>query len=137
DLLIVPVVGFAIALGATGCGKVKQCNDFIKEANESQTSFNSVASALGKKDEAKKVHDDIDAAIAKVEKVDLSDEKLVGFQKRWVDGLKGLNKTLEDVGDAAGGTDLKKMTDLQKKISKQTTDLTSLISEINGYCQGS
>lgn len=128
------LVGALALFGATGCeNKIKQCNDFIKVANESQNAFATVATALGDEEKMKKHHDEIDAGIEKVKAVELKDEKLKAFQGRWVEGLEGLNTSLEGFKDLSDPT---KITKASEELKKEGDEMSDLINEVNAYCTG-
>jgi hypothetical protein len=130
--------GIAIGALLTGCkGKIEQCNALIDQANASQNAFTALEAAALNKDVLAGRVKTIREANAKVKAVELKDDKLKGFQTRWVDGLEAMAAGLEEMTKLDKAADVEKVTKATEKFGQDADKMSKLIDEINQYCSGS
>ncbi|HLO89098.1 MAG TPA: hypothetical protein VK203_29390 [Nostocaceae cyanobacterium] len=132
----------AIALLFAGCGesKVAQCNKITKVANQAaQVSQQEGKNAQTKKDSAsfKKFASKIDEITTELKAIEVKDEKLQGFQTRFVTVYQDLSQGLKDTAVAIDKKNAKAINSILTKMQKTSNDETSLVKEINSYCTGS
>lgn len=126
-----------LVLVTPGCGsKVQQCNELITEINAAQTAIAGAGTSFSDKEKAKKIHDEIEAEIKKIEGVKISDEKLKEHQKKWVDQLTNFNKKMESISAAVEKGDAGELQKISKEITEVTNEVSGLVDETNKYCQG-
>jgi hypothetical protein len=129
----------AIALLFAGCGesKVAQCNKVIKVANQAAT----LSQQFGKDPKSTKgsqalteLASKIDGISTEMKGIEVKDEKIKGFQQRFLTLYQDISKVLND---AAGAIDKKNIRDTnsflaewQKSIAEEGT----IVKELNSYC---
>jgi len=130
-------VASVLVLATPGCGsKVQQCNELITEINAAQTAIAGAGASFNDKEKAKKIHDEIEAEITKIEAVKISDEKLKEHQQKWVDKLTQFNKKMESIPGAVEKGDPSGLEEISKEITEVTGEVSALVDETNKYCQG-
>ncbi|MDZ8052935.1 MAG: hypothetical protein RMX68_032675 [Aulosira sp. ZfuVER01] len=131
----------AIALLFTGCGesKVAQCNKIIKVANQAVT----VGQDFGKNPDPKKgskalteVAAKIDTITTEMKGLEIKDEKLQGYQGRFLGLYQSTSKGLKDTATAIDKKNLKAANTALTSLKKNSSEESKLVSEINGYCSG-
>jgi hypothetical protein len=122
-------------LAACGKNKVAQCNEFIDEANKSQSAFVAIEAAVLNPATMKTRTTQIDGSVTKLKALKLSDPKLAGFRDQYATGLTNFGKAATDL--ATLGKDDKNV-DKHNKIVDDLNKLgdaeTKLIDDINSYC---
>ncbi|MGI0491883.1 hypothetical protein ACN4EG_08725 [Alkalinema pantanalense CENA528] len=129
----------AVTLGslAVGCdSKVSQCNKLVKVTNEATTELQAASKGGGDQiGKMKQMTGILEKNIQAFQAVEVKDEKLKGFQQRFVDLYTKTRDASKNLVDAAGRKDVKAMQASLQSMQSSSKDETSLISEINGYCQ--
>ncbi|AFZ22520.1 hypothetical protein Cylst_0143 [Cylindrospermum stagnale PCC 7417] len=132
----------ATALLFTGCGesKVSQCNKIVKVANQAVT----VGQEFGKNPQPKKGSKALTEAASKVDKiandlkaVEVKDEKLQGFQTRFLKLYQDTSTGMKNTAKALDKKDIPGANRLLASLKKSASDETALVKEINNYCNGS
>ena len=129
-------VAFALSLAVAGCGKSKvdQCNSFVEVGNESQRAFVALSAAMLNPDSLKPRVEQIDASVAKLDALKLTDAKLVEIKTSYADGLRGFSKGLKrvvELGKKGPPAELEKIgTELEALSEKES----KLIDQVNSYC---
>ncbi|BAZ38260.1 hypothetical protein NIES4101_41970 [Calothrix sp. NIES-4101] len=134
----------AIAILFAGCGpsKVAQCNEIVKVANQAATVGQEFAAVSQSKDSGKAAQSFTEAAnkIDKLSKdmqaLEIKDEKLQGFQGRFVKMYQDTNKGLRDGAVALQKKNLPAINKALQGIKAGASQESSLVSEVNSYCSG-
>ncbi|BAY07627.1 hypothetical protein [Calothrix sp. NIES-2098] len=131
----------AIALLFAGCGesKVAQCNKIVKVANQAVT----VGQDFGKNPNPQKgskalteVAAKIDTITTEMKGLEIKDEKLQGFQGRFLTLYQSTSKGLKDTATAIDKKNLKSANTALASLKKNSGEETKLVNEINTYCSG-
>jgi hypothetical protein len=131
----------AIALLFAGCGetKVAQCNKIIKVANQAVT----LGQDFGKNPNPQKgskalteVAAKIDTITTEMKGLEIKDEKLQGFQGRFLSLYASTSKGLKDTATAIDKKNLKGANTALATLKNNGSEETKLVSEINTYCTG-
>ncbi|OUL35087.1 hypothetical protein BV372_12070 [Nostoc sp. T09] len=131
----------AIALLFAGCGesKVAQCNKIVKVANQAVT----VGQDFGKNPNPQKgskalteVAAKIDTITADMKGIEVKDEKLQGYQGRFLTLYQSTSKGLKDTATAIDKKNLKSANGALASLKKNSSEETKLVNEINSYCSG-
>jgi hypothetical protein len=129
----------AIALVFAGCGetKVAQCNKIIKVANQAVT----LGQDFGKNPNTQKgskalteVAAKIDTITTEMKGLEIKDEKLQGFQGRFLSLYGNTSKGLKDTATAIDKKNLKGANTALATLKKNSSEETKLVNEINTYC---
>lgn len=132
----------AISLLFAGCGesKVSQCNKLVKVANQAVT----VGQELGKNPQQNKGSKALTEAAGKVDKiandlkaVEVKDEKLQGFQSRFLKLYQDTSTGMKNTAKAVDKKDIPGANRLLASLKKSASDESALVKEINTYCTGS
>ncbi|MBD2436034.1 hypothetical protein [Nostoc sp. FACHB-110] len=130
-----------IAFLFTGCGesKVAQCNKIIKVANQA-VSLSQEFSKNPQREKGSKalteVASKIDTITNEMKALVIKDEKLQGFQGRFLKLYQDTSKGLRDTAAAIDKKNLKAANASLATLSKSSSDESAIVSEINGYCSG-
>lgn len=131
----------AIALLVTGCGesKVTQCNKIVKIANQAAT----IGQEFGKNPKPQQgskslteVAGQIDQVASDMKAVEVKDEKLQGFQGRFITLYQDTSKALRNAAGAWDKKNFKAATGFLVDLKKSTSKETAIVQEINSYCSG-
>ncbi len=142
----------AVTLLVAACGsdRAAECNQLIDGINKGHalvTNFQGKDAAA-----AKKLATELDGAIAQLEKIELKDKQLQGFQSRFTQIYQDLSKAFRTTATAlvtaksadstpAGAEKVKKAkaeVEASGKIAEQAAQKAdALATEINSYCLGS
>lgn len=132
----------AIAILCAGCGvsKVQQCNSMVKIANQAASIGQEFASSAKSKDTVKMAQSFTETA-SKLEKLskdmqalEIKDEKLQGFQTRFVKMYQDTNKGLGSAATALQKKNLAAITQAMNAIKVSSSQESSLVNEVNSYC---
>ncbi|MDZ7994543.1 MAG: hypothetical protein RM022_024370 [Nostoc sp. EfeVER01] len=131
----------AIALLFAGCGesKVAQCNKVIKVANQAST----LGQEFGKNPNPAKgskalteLAGKIDPLATEMKALELKDEKLQGFQGRFLTLYQNISKELNNAAAAIDKKNLPAAKGFLVSLQKSSTEESSIVKEINSYCSG-
>lgn len=131
----------AIAFVFAGCGesKVAQCNKIIKVANQAVT----LGQDFGKNPNPQKgskalteVAAKIDTITTEMKGLEIKDEKLQGYQGRFLSLYDNTSKGLKDTATAIDKKNLKGANAALVNLRKNGSEETKLVNEINTYCSG-
>ncbi|MBH8564022.1 hypothetical protein I8748_17830 [Nostoc sp. CENA67] len=131
----------AIAILFTGCGesKVTQCNKIINVANQAAT----IGQEISTNSKSEKGSKSLTEAATKIDKiandmkaVEVKDEKLQGFQGRFLKLYQDSSKALRDTAGALDKKNLKAATGFLATLKNTTNQESAIVKEINGYCSG-
>ncbi|MEH2239834.1 hypothetical protein [Nostoc sp.] len=131
----------AIALLFAGCGesKVAQCNKVIKVANQTST----LGQEFGKNPNPAKgskalteLASKIDSLVKEMKALEIKDEKLQGFQGRFLTLYQDISKELNNAATAIDKKNLPAAKGFLVSLKKSSTEESSIVNEINSYCSG-
>ncbi|BAY62590.1 hypothetical protein NIES22_26640 [Calothrix brevissima NIES-22] len=131
----------AIAFVFAGCGesKVAQCNKITKVANQAVT----LGQDLGKNTNQQKgskvlteVAAKIDTISTEMKGLEIKDEKLQGFQSRFLSLYGNTSKSFKDAASAIDKKNLKGTNAALLNLKNNSSEETKLVNEINTYCSG-
>ncbi|MGF1938407.1 MAG: hypothetical protein RM347_029315 [Nostoc sp. ChiQUE02] len=131
----------AIALLFAGCGesKVAQCNKVIKVANQASTLGQEFAKnpnpAKGSK-ALTELAGKIDPLAKQMKALEIKDEKLQGFQGRFLTLYQNISKELNNAATAIDKKNLPAAKGFLVSLQKSSTEESSIVKEINSYCSG-
>jgi hypothetical protein len=131
----------AIALLFAGCGesKVAQCNKVIKVANQAtvlgQGFDKNSQSAKGTKG-LTELATKIDQIATEMKAVEIKDEKLQGFQGQFLKLYQDISKNLNQTATAIDKKNLPAANKFLASLKKSSSEETTIVKEINGYCAG-
>ncbi|MEH2309445.1 hypothetical protein [Nostoc sp.] len=129
----------AIALLFAGCGesKVAQCNKVIKVANQAST----LGQEFGKNPNPAKgskalteLAGKIDPLAQEMKSLEIKDEKLQGFQGRFITLYQNISKELNNAAGAIDKKNLPAAKGFLVSLKKSSTEESSIVKEINSYC---
>ncbi|MDZ7959036.1 MAG: hypothetical protein RMY34_14335 [Aulosira sp. DedQUE10] len=131
----------AIALLFTGCGesKVAQCNKIVKVANEAVTIGQEFGKNTNPKTGSKALNEvaaKIDTITTNMKALEIKDEKLQGFQGRFLTLYQSTSKGLKDEAKALDKKDLAGAKRSLVTLKKNSAEESTLVKEINTYCSG-
>jgi hypothetical protein len=138
QLVIVAIAG-CLSVATVGCEtKVSQCNKLIKIANAASTEMQQTSQSQEKDKVAllKKMGTSLDGYSKEVGGLELKDEKLQGFQKRFVTLYQSVGDASRGIVAAAAKKDIKAAQQSLAAMSGGASQETALISEVNQYCSG-
>ncbi|MBH8575620.1 hypothetical protein I8752_21940 [Nostocaceae cyanobacterium CENA369] len=131
----------AIALLVTGCGesKVSQCNKIVKVANKAAT----IGQEFGKNPKPQQgskslteVAGKIDGVANEMKAVEVKDEKLQGYQGRFLTLYQDTSKGLRDAASALDKKNFPAANNFLASLKKTTSQESAIVQEINSYCSG-
>ncbi|MBU7585740.1 MAG: hypothetical protein KAF91_23145 [Nostoc sp. TH1S01] len=131
----------AIAVIFTGCGesKVAQCNKIIKVANQAVTLSQEFSKNPQREKGSKsltEVAGKIDTFANEMKALEIKDEKLQGFQGRFIKLYQDTSKGLRDTAAAIDKKNLKAANASLASLKKSGSDEGAIVNEINTYCSG-
>lgn len=122
-----------------GCDKVKQCNKLIDTINAHTPKMTAATEKFGEITSNPEVVEEyegvVQGAIDEVKGLDLSDEKVSGFSKRYEELLTDAKAIGTDMRAAA--TDPTKLQTVVTKAEEIRKTEETLVKEVNTYCSGS
>lgn len=125
------VVAASAAILSVACSsRVKQCNLLIERVNHAGTTISGAGSKMG--DMAKAV----ESAKKDVEGVQLSDEKLKGFQAEYAKMLDRIGQAATRAQAAQDKKDFAGAASGAKDVMDASKDEAAIVANINTYCQG-
>lgn len=131
----------AIALMFAACGesKVAQCNKIIKVANQAST----LGQEFGKNPNPAKgskalteLAGKIDPLAQEMKALEVKDEKLQGFQGRFLALYQDISKELNNAAAAIDKKNLPAAKNFLVSLQKSSQEESSIVKEINSYCSG-
>ncbi|MBD2298649.1 hypothetical protein H6G80_10045 [Nostoc sp. FACHB-87] len=131
----------AIAVTFTGCGesKVAQCNKIIKVANQAVT-LSQEFSKNSQRDTGSKTFTEIADKLGnlanEMKALEIKDEKLKGFQGRFIKLYQDTSKGFRDTAAAFDKKNLKAANTSLASLKKSGSDESAIVTEINSYCSG-
>jgi oligoendopeptidase F len=128
---------FSLTLFTTGCeNKVSQCNKLIKVANDATTELKAMGQEKASDQTAQmtKFAITLDKYAKDVKAVELKDEKLVGFKQRLGDLYSTSGEASRSLVEAANKKDEAGLKSSLQKLMEGSTQETTIVSELNGYC---
>ncbi|MBE9205913.1 hypothetical protein IQ244_05180 [Nostoc sp. LEGE 06077] len=131
----------AIAILFTGCGesKVAQCNKIIKVANQAVTLSQEFSKNPQREKGSKaltEVAGKIDTFASEMKGLEIKDEKLQGFQGRFIKLYQDTSKGLRDTAAAIDKKNLKAANASLTSLKKSSGEEGAIVGEINTYCSG-
>ncbi|ALF54042.1 hypothetical protein ACX27_16240 [Nostoc piscinale CENA21] len=131
----------AIAVTFTGCGesKVAQCNKIIKVANQAVTLSQEFSKNPQREKGSKaltEVAGKIDNFANEMKALEIKDEKLQGFQGRFIKLYQDTSKGLRDTATAVDKKNLKAANASLASLKKSGSEEGAIVNEINSYCSG-
>ncbi|MEH2251077.1 hypothetical protein [Nostoc sp.] len=129
----------AIALLFVGCGesKVAQCNKVINVANQASTLGQEFSKnphpAKGSK-ALTELAGKIDPLAKEMKALEIKDEKLQGFQGRFLTLYQDISKELNNAATAIDKKNLPAAKGFLVSLKESSTQESSIVSEINSYC---
>jgi len=116
--------------------KVSQCNKLIKVANEAVSAVQSVTQTATPDNVAamSKIAEAADKAKADMQGLQISDEKLKGFQTRFVSMYTDTSKATRDLVAAAGAKDAVAAQKAFDALKTATDQEGPLVNQVNTYC---
>lgn len=131
------IVGLSASLLVSCENKVAQCNKIIGIANKATTEVQQTTASKGNKlEQFKTMVGSIDNYSKEMSAIAVKDEKLKGFQDRFVKMYQQMGSSSKSLLDAANqkkpAVAQKALGDLQKAASMEQP----LVNEVNQYCQG-
>ena len=145
NLTLQRISAIALTLGMSvslvGCGetKVSQCNKVTAVANRAATlgqEFNQKAKSNSGPKVLLDMAGQIDQLGNDMQAITLSDEKLQGFQTRFVKLYNTTEQGLRDEAAAIAKKDMPAVKQALNTIQAGKNQETALVSEFNGYCSG-
>ena len=139
-LSILPLLGFAIALGTAGCDtKVKQCNKLVDVVNKHTATLASSIEKLTEVQNNPAVADEF-AATVKAARDDISvlqfsDEKVQAFSKDYLDLLDQADTVGKAMSEAAKSGDEASRTKSNEEAAKVVKLEETIVRSVNDYCQ--
>ena len=133
---VAAIAGF-LSITLVSCEtKTTQCNKLNKIANAATTEMQETSKSKDPDKVAvlKKMSGSLDGYSKQVKELELKDDKLQGFQKRFVDLYQSVGKSSRELADAAGKKDMKAAQASLASMSTGASQETALISEVNQYC---
>lgn len=131
----------AIALLFAGCSesKVTQCNKIIKVANQAAT----LSQQFGKNSKSGKGSQALTELATKINQVgtqmkgvEVKDEKLKGFQERFLALYQNISKGLNDTAVAIDKKNIRDTNRFLVSLQKSSAEESTIVREINSYCSG-
>ncbi|MGH1397440.1 MAG: hypothetical protein ACRAVC_25890 [Trichormus sp.] len=131
----------AIALLFAGCSesKVAQCNKIIKVANQAAT----LSQQFGKDPKSGKGFQALTELATKIGEistqmkvVEVKDEKLKGFQERFLTLYQDISKGLNDTAVAIDKKNIRDTNLFLVNLRKSSAEESTIVREINSYCSG-
>ncbi|MBD2596273.1 hypothetical protein H6G74_18340 [Nostoc spongiaeforme FACHB-130] len=131
----------AIAVTFTGCGesKVAQCNKIIKVANQAVTLSQEFSKNPQREKGSKaltEVAGKIDSFANEMKALEIKDEKLQGFQGRFIKLYQDTSKGLRDTAAAVDKKNLKAANASLASLKKSGSEEGAIVNDINSYCSG-
>jgi hypothetical protein len=127
-------------LAGCGAGKVAQCNSIVKVANQAVVVGQEFANSAKNKDVGTATQS-FNTAAGKLEKlgkemqaVEVKDEKLKGFQTRFVKMYQDTNKGLTDTAKAVQAKNLPAINKALAAVKAGGSQENLLVNELNSYC---
>lgn len=120
------------------CDKVQQCNKLINTINGHTPKLTAATEKFGEIEKNPAVIDEyeatVEAAIKDVKGLDLGDEKVAGFAKRYealLTDAKAIGPTMKEAG-----TDPERLQAVVAKADETRKTEAALVEEVNAYCGG-
>ena len=132
-------LGMSVALVGCGETKVAQCNKMTAVANRAATLGQEFSQKAKSNPDSKvllEMAGQLDQLSNDMQAVTLSDEKLQGFQTRFITLYKTTNQGLRSEATAIEKKDLPAMKKALSNIQAGKSQETTLVNEFNGYCSG-
>ncbi|QMS89828.1 hypothetical protein HUN01_20400 [Nostoc edaphicum CCNP1411] len=131
----------AIALLFAGCGesKVAQCNKVIKVANQASTlgqEFGKNSNPAQGSKALTELAGKIDPLATEMKALEVKDEKLQGFQGRFLTLYQNISKELNNAAAAIDKKNLPAAKGFLVSLQKSSSEESSIVKEINSYCSG-
>ncbi|PHM10023.1 hypothetical protein [Nostoc sp. 'Peltigera malacea cyanobiont' DB3992] len=131
----------AIALLFAGCGesKVAQCNKIIKVANQGSTlgqEFTKNPNPAKGSKALTELAGKIDPLAKEMKALEIKDEKLQGFQGRFLTLYQNISKELNNAATAIDKKNLPAAKGFLVSLQKSSSEESSIVNEINSYCSG-
>lgn len=129
------LVGMAMVfLAATGCeNKIGQCNALVEQINGSHSVIEEGTDFVMHPEKIqqglKTFNEHIAAETSKIEKVELSDEKLKGYSKQYVEMMREVGAVISEMATATG-----KLTELQAKVEGGTKSWMDSVTKLKVDC---
>jgi hypothetical protein len=125
----------------TGCGesKIAQCNKMIKVANQAVTLSQEFSKNPQRQKGSKaltEVASKIDPITSEMQALEIKDEKLQGFQGRFVKLYQDTSKGLRDTAAAIDKKNLKAANASLVTLRKSSSEESAIVTDINKYCSG-
>jgi hypothetical protein len=136
-LFAVAAIAGLISVTLVGCEtKTAQCNKLNKIANAATAEMQETSKSKDPDKVAvlKKMSGSLDGYSKQVKELELKDEKLQGFQQRFVDLYQSVGKSSQELANAAGKKDMKAAQASLASMSTGAQQETVLINEVNQYC---
>jgi hypothetical protein len=132
---------FGMSAGLISCSesKVSQCNKMTAVANravEVGQTFSQKAKASSDSKVLLEMASQIDQLTKDMQAITLSDEKLQGFQTRFVTLYKTTHQGLQNVATAIAKKELPKAKQVLTSLESDKNQETTLVNEFNNYCSG-
>jgi hypothetical protein len=138
-IMLTGTAAIALLFAACGESKVAQCNKIVKVANQAVT----VGQEFGKNPNPQKgskalteVATKIDTITTEMKGLEIKDEKLQGFQGRFLTLYQSTSKGLKDTATAIDKKNFPAANTALASIKKNGSEETKLVNEINSYCSG-
>ena len=134
-----PLVSVAL-VAIAGCSETRQaqCNRLITVANQAVREVEVVVQAnqMPNNEAFLKVADSAQKAKTEMQAVQLTDPQLVAFRDRYVSHYDKLGQSARTLVDAIQKQDFAIAKQAQESFQAVTREEPGLVSEINGYCNG-
>lgn len=137
--LALPTIA-ALSILTVSCGesKVSQCNRMVEVVNKAVTEVESTTSNAKEEDISTmtKIADTADRASESMKALEFTDEKLKGYQGRFLSMYTDIGKASRDLVAAVEKKDAAAAQTAYKSLETATNQESPLVDEMNGYCKG-
>jgi len=131
---------FLVSPLLTGCGesKVSQCNKLIQVANKATMELQGINKGNNpdKVAQLNTIADKLDRHSKDMQGLQIKDEKLQGFQTRFVKLYQQTGTGSREVAAGVKSKNLKAATQALKQMQTGVGQEQALVNEVNQYCQG-
>jgi hypothetical protein len=137
--VLTAIATLGVVLTSCSVSKVEQCNKMIAVVNEASAFGQEFGKNPGIEKGGKaftEASDKLDAITAKLEAIELQDEKLKGLQTSFVTMYKGISTSLRSGAEALDKKDAEALKGLGESIQKNAEQEATLVNEANTYCSG-
>jgi hypothetical protein len=137
---IIPLLGFAIALGTVGCDtKVNQCNKLIDVVNKHTTTLSTSIEKLADVQNNPAVADEfattVKLATDDISALQFSDEKVMAFSKSYLELLGQADKVGKAMAEAAKSGNVESFNKANEEADKVVKLEDTIVKNVNEYCQ--